>query len=71
MYFYLGSLDAVKLDGLINKATLLRSVRKLSPLHQTSSLEAFHSLLLQFVPKHTAFSYMGMHARYLHLFIDI
>ncbi|KAL8570455.1 hypothetical protein ACOMHN_034490 [Nucella lapillus] len=40
---------------------LLKDVRKLSPLYQTSALEAFHSLIVRFCPKHTAFSWLGMY----------
>ncbi|KAL8562200.1 hypothetical protein ACOMHN_005185 [Nucella lapillus] len=42
---------------------LLKDVRKLSPLYQTSALEAFHSLIVRFCPKHTAFSWLGMYCR--------
>ncbi|KAL0984617.1 hypothetical protein UPYG_G00144210 [Umbra pygmaea] len=45
--------------------TLLKDVRQLSPQHQTFSLEAFHSLILHFAPKHTGFSYLGMYSRLL------
>ncbi|KAJ8369579.1 hypothetical protein SKAU_G00096070 [Synaphobranchus kaupii] len=40
---------------LVNKR-VLTDVKKLSPLHQTSALEGFHSVILRFV----AFSYLGM-----------
>ncbi|KAL9961215.1 hypothetical protein ACROYT_G030118 [Oculina patagonica] len=37
----------------------------LSPLYQTSSLEALHSLDIIFAPKHTAFAFLAMYARLL------
>jgi solute carrier family 8 (sodium/calcium exchanger) len=40
-------------------------VKKLSPVHQTSICEAFHSVLINFAPKSSAFTYNGMLARYL------
>uniref|UniRef100_A0A8C5FQL9 Uncharacterized protein n=1 Tax=Gadus morhua TaxID=8049 RepID=A0A8C5FQL9_GADMO len=46
-------------------AALLKDVRQLSPQHQTFSLEAYHSLILHFAPKHTGFSYLGMYSRLL------
>jgi hypothetical protein len=36
---------------------LLKDIRKLSALHQISVFEAFHSLIIRFVPKHTGFSH--------------
>ncbi|XP_056437954.1 uncharacterized protein LOC130374996 [Gadus chalcogrammus] len=60
-----GSMAAVKLEGIITRTSLLKDVRQLSPQHQTYSLEAFHSLILHFAPKHTGFSYQGMYSRLL------
>jgi len=48
---------------LTENKKLLQDVAKLSPLHQTSAIEAFHSLILHFAPKMTAFSYTGMLCR--------
>ena len=58
-----GSLAAVKLENIMMRAALLKDVRQLSPQHQTFSLEAYHSLILHFAPKHTGFSYLGMYSR--------
>lgn len=59
-----GSNAAVKLEELLLKPQLLKDIAKLSPKYQTSTLEAKHSLDIQFVPKHTAFSYWGMFTRF-------
>ena len=63
-YFPTGSNAAVKLEELLLKPQLLKDVSQLSPKYQTSTLEAKHSLDIQFVPKHTAFSYWGMYTRF-------
>ncbi|KAK3705290.1 hypothetical protein QZH41_008177 [Actinostola sp. cb2023] len=57
------SYATVKLEDLLLNKILLKDVTKLSPVYQTSNLEAKHSLDIQFVPKHTAFSYWGMQTR--------
>ena len=54
---------SVKLEELLLNKTLLKDIGKLSPGCQTSSLEAFHSLILKFAPKHTSFSNLGMQSR--------
>lgn len=43
---------------------LLTDIAKLSPHCQTSAIEAFHSLILQFAPKNVVFTYKGMLCRY-------
>lgn len=58
--FLTGSRAAIKLEGVVTKASLLKDVKQLSPQHQTFSLEAFHSLIFLLAPKHTGFSYLGM-----------
>ena len=49
---------------MLLKPQFLKDVAQLSPKYQTSTLEAKHSLDIQFVPKHTAFSYWGMYTRF-------
>ncbi|XP_073668046.1 uncharacterized protein [Paramisgurnus dabryanus] len=56
---------AVKLESIASRTALVKDVRQLSPQHQTFSLEAFHSLMLHFAPKHTGFSFLGMYSRLL------
>uniref|UniRef100_A0A1X7T3E9 Uncharacterized protein n=1 Tax=Amphimedon queenslandica TaxID=400682 RepID=A0A1X7T3E9_AMPQE len=42
---------------------MLKTMRRLSPKHQTSALESFHSVILHFAPKLTAYLYCGMKSR--------
>ncbi|KAK3738660.1 hypothetical protein QZH41_020507 [Actinostola sp. cb2023] len=58
-----GTKACEKLCGILENKILLKDIRMLSPEYQTSSLEAFHSLILHFAPKHTGFSFLAMHAR--------
>jgi solute carrier family 8 (sodium/calcium exchanger) len=55
-----------KITALITKPAFCSDMVKLSPVYQTSRLEAFHSLIIHFAPKSTAFSYQGIMSR-LHL----
>nr|XP_022289161.1 uncharacterized protein LOC111101133 [Crassostrea virginica] len=48
---------------VVESKFLLRDVPKLSPLHQTYSLEVFHSVVNSFAPKSTHFFYPAMMAR--------
>lgn len=50
---------------MIIRKAFCTDVVKLSPLKQTSRLEAYHSVVIHFAPKSTAFTYLGMLARYL------
>ncbi|TDG99287.1 hypothetical protein EPR50_G00209400 [Perca flavescens] len=38
----------------------IKGVEKLSPHHQTSSLEAFHSVVIRFTPKSVVYPFIGM-----------
>ena len=53
-----------KLTPLLSNTQLCNDIGRLSPLHQTSSLESYHSVINHFAPKSTAFSYLGMDCRY-------
>ncbi|XP_059909430.1 uncharacterized protein LOC132459064 [Gadus macrocephalus] len=43
-----------KLEKALTKKAVLRDIAKLSPHHQTSSLEAFHAVILRFAPNRNA-----------------
>ena len=52
-----------KLSGLLTNSHLCKDITRLSPVHQTSSLEAFHSVIIHFAPKYVPFSFHGMNCR--------
>ncbi|KAG1928205.1 uncharacterized protein LOC120477297 [Pimephales promelas] len=52
-----------RLEKILRNKRILKDVEKLSPHHQTSSLEAFHGVILRFVPKNVVFSFLGMLCR--------
>jgi len=54
-----------KLSATVSSKRFVTDMKKLSPLHQTSSVEAFHSLLNQFAPKSAAYSYTGLMVRHM------
>ncbi|XP_034082366.1 uncharacterized protein LOC117552821 [Gymnodraco acuticeps] len=56
------SLSAVK---LVTDKMLCKDIGKLSAVHQTSKVEGFHSLIIQFAPKSYVYSYTGMLCRTL------
>ena len=59
MYFLADTKASEKLCALKRVC----NIKQLSPHHQTSALESFHSVILHFAPKHTGFSYCGMNSR--------
>lgn len=61
---FIGSKAATKLEKLLTPKLLQGDIKKLSTTSQTSALESFHSVMLMFVPKNTAYSNIGMKARY-------
>ncbi|KAI2664085.1 Chaperone protein DnaJ [Labeo rohita] len=48
-----------RLEKVLTNKRILKDVEKLSPHHQTSSLEAFHSVILRFAPRSVVFSFLG------------
>ena len=61
------SADTPEHEAIIDMVTdkkRIKDVRQLSPHGQTSSLEAFHSVINHFAPKMLHFPYEGMDSRY-------
>jgi len=58
MHFYVGSKASENFNDVVTNTRLLTDMMKLSPTHQTSSLEAYHSVINRFAPKLLVFSYM-------------
>ncbi|KAI7813506.1 hypothetical protein IRJ41_018585 [Triplophysa rosa] len=52
-----------KVEKVLSNKRVLKDMEKLSHHFQTSSLEAFHSLILRFTPKNVSFPFMGMLCR--------
>ena len=52
-----------KVEKILVNKRVVKDVEKLSHHYQTSSLEAFHSLILRFTPKNVVFPFMGMLCR--------
>ncbi|KAF1384389.1 hypothetical protein PFLUV_G00119630 [Perca fluviatilis] len=52
-----------KLEKLLTNKRMMKDVAKLSPHYQTSSLEAFHAIILRFAPKNVVFPFIGMLCR--------
>ena len=64
LLFTIGSKACEKLSDVILSGHLYKDMKKLSPSYQTSSLEAYHSVVNHFAPKLLAFSYTGIYCRY-------
>ena len=62
--FLSGTKVCEKLAEILENKIILKDIRMISPHIQTSSLEAFHSLVIRYAPKHTGFSFLAMCARY-------
>ncbi|XP_073804855.1 uncharacterized protein [Danio rerio] len=62
-WFQPGSQALFKVERVLCNKRVLKDVEKLSHHYQTSSLEAFHSLILRFTPKNVVFPFMGMLCR--------
>ena len=58
-----GTIAYEKVQDILLAPHLLKDIEQLSPGHQTSSLEAFNSLVITFAPKSTSYSYVGMLCR--------
>ena len=60
---FLDTKASEKVEAIIANKMFVKDVGKLSTSYQTSALEAFHSVIIHFAPKSTAFSYFGMTSR--------
>lgn len=61
--YYADSKASNKLTPIVMNPLICKDMTRLSPLYQTSNLEAYHSVVIHFAPKSTAFSYVGMLSR--------
>ena len=59
----IGTKACEKVVKIITSPYLRSDVKKLSPAVQTSSVEAFHSVVNHFAPKMLSFTYEGMTCR--------
>ena len=61
---YADSKPSEKVCELLSNTKFVNDLHRLSPEHQTSSLESYHSVIIHFAPKYAALSYYGMLSRY-------
>ncbi|KAG9280836.1 hypothetical protein AMEX_G3591 [Astyanax mexicanus] len=59
----LGSKALYKLEKILTNQRVLGDVERLSSRYQTSTMEAFHSVILRFTPKSVVFPFIGMLCR--------
>ncbi|XP_056608949.1 uncharacterized protein LOC130426283 isoform X2 [Triplophysa dalaica] len=62
-WFQQGTKALNTVQKLLANRRILKDVKKLSPHFQTSSLQAFHSVILRFAPKTVVYPYHGMLCR--------
>ncbi|KAI7803826.1 hypothetical protein IRJ41_012114 [Triplophysa rosa] len=62
-WFQPGSMPLQKVEKIMNNKRVLKDVERLSHHYQTSSLEAFHGVILRFAPKNVVFPFIGMLCR--------
>ncbi|XP_063055957.1 uncharacterized protein LOC134449779 [Engraulis encrasicolus] len=58
-----GSKALLKMEKVLVNKRVLGDVERLSSRYQTSTLEAFHSVILRFTPKNVVFPFIGMLCR--------
>ncbi|KAK7889099.1 hypothetical protein WMY93_024659 [Mugilogobius chulae] len=58
-----GTVALYKVEKLLVNKRVLGDVKKLSSDYQTSSLEAFHSVIIRFAPKSVVYPFVGMMCR--------
>ena len=57
LWYSSGSKENEKLDNVVTSTRPLSDIKKLSLSYQTSSLEAYYSVVNHFAPKQSAFCY--------------
>ncbi len=66
LFFFTDSPLHKKVCMALTNKSLMKGIKKASPLAQTSCLEGFHSVLNHFSPKMIAYSYIGQYCRFEH-----
>lgn len=68
-FIFSGTKAIQRMEKILVNKRVLNDVEKLSSRYQTSTLEAFHSLMLRFTPKNVVFPFIGMLCRY-YMFVN-